>query len=288
MPLSDFQRRLCRLLSEERKRSRDSYVAGGLALNEVLAGRRRSHDIDLFHDAEAALAAAWASDRATLSRAGLTVQVLRERPSFVEAHVSSGPDSTLVQWVQDSAYRFFPLVEHPDLGLTLHPVDLATNKLLAVAGRREARDWIDILHCHESLQPLGYLAWAASGKDPGLGPLAIIEEAARSARYTQAEVDGLQFDGPAPDVKALSARWHQAIAEAREIIALLPPEQTGKLVLHGQDLETAGPELLRRQLPQLTFHEGRLRGAFPEVRSAAVDSFTKKRAAKRHTTGRTK
>jgi hypothetical protein len=45
----------------------------------------------------------------------------------------------------------------------LHPFDHATNKILALAGRREARDWIDAIQCHETLQPLGYLAWAASG-----------------------------------------------------------------------------------------------------------------------------
>jgi hypothetical protein len=64
-------------------------------------------------------------------------------------------------------FRFFPLVEHDDLGLTLHPFDLATNKVLALVGRPEARDWIDAIDCHERLQPLGYLAWAACGKEPG-------------------------------------------------------------------------------------------------------------------------
>src|SRR5262245_44561303 len=32
-------------------------------------------------------------------------------------------------------YRFFPLLEHPDFGLTLHPFDLASNKVLGLAGR---------------------------------------------------------------------------------------------------------------------------------------------------------
>ena len=61
MALSEFQRRLCRLLADERKRSGESYVAGGVALNELLAGQRRSRDIDLFHDAQEALATSWAN-----------------------------------------------------------------------------------------------------------------------------------------------------------------------------------------------------------------------------------
>jgi hypothetical protein len=52
--------------------------------------------------------------------------VVRERPLYVEAQVSRGGESVLVQWTRDSAFWFFPLVAHEDLGLTLHPFDLAT------------------------------------------------------------------------------------------------------------------------------------------------------------------
>jgi len=53
---------------------------------------------------------------------------------------------------------------HEELGLTLHPFDLATNKVLALVGRVEVRDWVDVITCSEQLQPLGFLAWAACGK----------------------------------------------------------------------------------------------------------------------------
>ena len=269
MALTGLQRRICRLLADERMRSGESYVAGGVALNELLAGKRKSRDVDVFHDTEAAVAATWQRDRETLAAAGLGVAPVRERPAFIEARVRDDTETTLVQWVQDSAYRFFPLVEHETLGLTLHPFDLATNKLLALVGRREVRDWIDVVRCHEVLQPLGYLAWAATGKDPGLGPLAIIEEAARSTRYTQGEVETLDFEGPAPNAAALSLQWHRAIAEAREIVRALPAAEIGRCVLDRQgDLEKASPEALPGELKaeRVAFHEGRIRGAFPEIR----------------------
>ena len=212
MALTALQRRVCLLLADQRKRSGESYVAGGVALNELVSGARRSRDIDLFHDTEAALAATWSSDRAELAAAGLRVETVRELPAFVEARVSDGAETVLVQWAQDSAFRFFPLVEHELFGLTLHPVDLATNKLLAVIGRREVRDWVDIVKCHDEIQPLGYLAWAAAGKDPGFSPLRIVEECAR-VRYVQTEIDSLDFDGPVPRAADLSSRWHAAIAE---------------------------------------------------------------------------
>jgi len=49
----------------------------------------------------------------------------------------------IVEWARDSAFRFFPLIEHEELGATLHQFDLATNKVLALAGRLEVRDWVD-------------------------------------------------------------------------------------------------------------------------------------------------
>jgi hypothetical protein len=247
-------------------------VAGGGALNELVACARRSRDVDLFHDTEAALIETWANDRAALHAAGLRVDTLRELPAFVEAHVADATDTVLVQWARDSAYRFFPLVEHPTFGLTLHPLDLATNKLLAIVGRREARDWIDIVGCHERVQPLGYLAWAAAGKDPGFSPLRIVEECART-RYVQSELDSLDFDGPSPRAADVSSRWHTAVEEAREIVSALPAEEVGKCVLdRGGGLAKAAPSALRVELAagRVAFHEGTIRGAFPDVRRPAA------------------
>lgn len=269
MALTPLQQRVCRLLAEQRRLGGESYVAGGGALNLQLGGARRSRDVDLFHDTQAALVATWPRDRETLTSAGLVVEVLRERPAFVEARVRGDDDAVLVQWAQDSAFRFFPLVEHELLGLTLHAFDLATNELLALVGRREARDWIDALECHDKLQPLGYLAWAAAGKDPGLGPLALVEEMART-RYAAVELESLDFDGPAPDAAALGLRWHEAVADAREIVGAMPAERTGQCVLgQGGELLRAPPPELARELEagRVVFHEGRIRGAYPEVRA---------------------
>jgi hypothetical protein len=128
------------------------------------------------------------------------------------------------------AFRFFPLVQHEDFGLTLHPFDLATNKVLALVGRLEARDWVDVINCHERIQRFGYLAWAASGKDPGFSPAAILEQAGRSARYSVAEIAELSFAGPPPDAAELSRRWHAMLNEARDLVSILPPAEIGKCV----------------------------------------------------------
>ena len=95
-------------MATNRIASGESYVAGGTALNALLAGRRLSRDIDVFHDSADAVAASWESDRRLLTDAGLAVSLLRERPSFVEAEVTDGRDAVRLDWVRDSAFRFSP------------------------------------------------------------------------------------------------------------------------------------------------------------------------------------
>lgn len=268
MALTDFQRGVCRLLADNRLRSGESYVAGGAALNELLRAPRRSRDLDLFHDTEQALAASWQADRETLQAKGFELVVVRERPTFVEAEVRRGKDVVIVQWAHDSAYRFFPLVKHEELGLVLHPFDLATSKVLALVGRVEPRDFVDTLTCDREVQPLGLLAWAACGKDPGFSPAAILEHASRSARYSQAELSGLDFEGEAPQAGELSQRWHAILEAARQIVSLLPAGEAGRAVMvRDGGLFRGELQALREAvgLGKLTYHEGSIGGAFPRI-----------------------
>jgi hypothetical protein len=267
MALTEFQREICRILARQRLASGESYVAGGSALNELTGGSRLSRDIDLFHDTREALAATWDADRKALESSRHSIEVIRERPAFVEAIIRRGRDSVLLQWTHDSAFRFFPLVEHPDLGLTLHPFDLATNKVLALAGRVEARDWIDTIQCDGAVQPFGFLAWASSGKDPGMSPSAILEHASRFSHFSQIEIDSLDFDGGRPDLAALSNHWREMITAAREIVAALPDEEVGRCVLAGDGLFRGDVDQLRVSLAEgeIVFHSGSIRGAFPRI-----------------------
>jgi hypothetical protein len=268
MALTGFQQAICRLIAANRLEQGEAYVAGGVALNLLAGGRRLSRDLDLFHDTLEALEATWQADRRLLQSHGYEIRSIHERPGYVEAVVSKEAETVLMQWTRDSAFRFFPLVRHEELGLVLHPFDLATNKVLALAGRLEIRDWIDMITCHERIQPLGYLVWAACGKDPGFSPLTILEQAGRSGRYTTAELEGLSFDGPPPDLADLLRRWHSIVREAREVVGVLPAEHVGTCVLHRQgDLYRGDLAQLRRDLAtdNLVFHLGTIRGAYPQI-----------------------
>ena len=274
MPLTDFQREICRVIAANRIDSGESYVAGGAALNEWLKAPRLSRDLDLFHDSEQALQLTWDRDRALLQTQGYDVEVIRERPYFVEAQVSRDNERSILEWAQDSVFRFFPLVAHPDFGLSLHPFDLATNKTLALVGRLEARDWVDLIAAAKQIQPLGYLAWAACGKDPGFSPSSLLSYAAR-AHYSEEEVGRLSFSGPAPDARELSRSWRLMIEEARAVVGLLPAASAGCCILNSVgelftgsrgDLE---PALAARAL---VFRSGSVRGALPQVSRRVIDS----------------
>jgi hypothetical protein len=268
MAVTEFQSRILQLLAGSRIKHGESYVAGGLALNLHLKTSRISHDIDIFNDSQEALKHSWESDRQTLLADGYEVDLGRERTFFVEATVRKNGHSTDIQWAQDSAYRFFPLLRDDLMGLTLHPFDLAANKLLALVGRDAPRDWVDTIECCQQLQPLPYLAWAACGKDPGFSPAMILEFAAR-VRYNQVELDRVVTSDPKPDASALCRFWHLAIATARKTLPLLPPEHAGTCVAtESGDLFRGSDDDLLAALAAGTirFHEGRIGGAWPTVR----------------------
>jgi hypothetical protein len=265
MAATPYQCGILKTLAAQRKQRGESFVAGGVALNQLLSAPRLSRDIDLFHSSQEAVAATWDADRTLLAAAGYLVEPLREAPSFVEALVSRGFDRVIMQWAQDSAFRFFPLLEDELMGLVLHPFDLATNKVLAMAGRMESRDWIDVLNCDRGIQPLGYLAWAACGKDPGYNPMSILAEISR-AHYSQAELDMLDFSGRKPDAIMLGKTWHEILKTAKRLYRLLPDSELGKCVV------SCDGQLLRMPVEELTdalrnrkvaFHPGRLGGSWP-------------------------
>ncbi len=271
MALTDLQRDICRLLAGRRIAAGESYLAGGSALNELLGADRLSRDLDLFHDADEAVAASFEFDSRVLRAAGFEVIVLRERKGFIEAEIRRREAKAMAEWARDSSFRFFPLLEHPELGLVLHPFDLATNKVLALVGRLEVRDWVDVIECDRRLQPFGYLAWAACGKDPGFSPAGLVEQAARQGRFSATEVAELDFSGPHPDAGELSRSWHTLIAEARLVVETLPAETSGSCVLE-PDLSLC--RRTSKDLPaavrtgNLAFHPGRIGGALPTVTSA--------------------
>ena len=128
------------------------------------------------------------------------------------------------------------------------------------------RDFIDLMTCCESIQPLGYLVWAACGKDPGFGPPALLQEIRRGGRYSQAEINLLDFDGVPPTASEIGQRWHWQLKEAEVLCDLLPVEEVGSaVVLVDGDLCRQNSVKLADSIENqvVRFHKGSIGGAWP-------------------------
>ena len=226
VPLTDFQRRLLAVLAENR--TDDRYLAGGAALHFAPNSVRYSDDLDFFHDSVERVARAFAADRALLETAGYQMEVESSLPGFVRTTVRREADATRVDWAHDSAWRFMPLVRDPLGGLLLHPVDLAVNKVLTLAGRDEPRDFVDILFVHDRVLPLAGLCWAAVGKDPGFTPRSLLELLRRRGRPRPEDLERLHLTEPF-DLVAAKQTWLGALDDADTFARARPPEELGCL-----------------------------------------------------------
>ncbi len=225
VPLTDFQRDVLVALSSAEDAG---YLAGGAAIHFAPNSARYSDDLDFFHDSEARVAAAFSRDRVALESTGYTVTVGISQPGHIRALVSRGSDATRVDWAHDSAWRFLPILDEADGVRVLHPVDLAVNKVLALAGRDEPRDFVDILFVHRSVLPLGALVWAAVGKDPGFTPLSLLELLKRRGRYRPGDFVRMNLATPF-DLPTAKESWLLALHDAEEFIRSAPPDDVGCL-----------------------------------------------------------
>jgi hypothetical protein len=259
MPLTAFQSSIARLLAGNRSPS--SHLAGAAALHLEKDSPRTSNDLDYFHDSEQRVAEAFAADRAALEQAGFGLETLLNQPGFIRAIVSRGAEATKVEWAHDSAWRFLPPIADPNVGYRLHPLDLAINKILALAGRDEPRDFLDAIYVHRAHLSLGSLCWAAVGKDPGYSPGLLVEMLARKGRYRPEDFAPLQLSVK-PDLPALKQAWTGAIADARRLVQELPPGEAGCLYLDPATRKFVTPA---GDLSRLIRHHGARGGVVPAV-----------------------
>jgi len=267
VPLSKVQREILRLLSAHR--DPESYIAGSSYLTRQ--GARYSGDIDIFHDREDRVARAASEDVATLEAAGLAVNWQRREPLFYQAIVTRGDDSTKLEWVVDSDFRFYPAQRDPDFGYVLHPADLATNKIMAAAGRREPRDVVDLVDIHEHILPLGAVAWAAVGKSLGFTPEGLINEVRRLARYREEDFNRVASDPPVNPTEIMR-RLHEALEAADAFVRRMPTDKIGMLFL--QDGQPVQPDPDR--LDAYVSHAGARRGHWPsssEIGHAMLEHY---------------
>lgn len=148
---------------------------------------------------------------------GLAVDVKRQATTFYRLAIKGAGDETELDLAIDA--RLFPLVES-DFGRVLSPLELATDKVLAIFGRAEPRDFAGLATMVEMFD-LRELFNFAQKKVPGFTPEAFAAMSHRIEVLPQQEFD-LDEDsyvallsqvatwqelvrGPATGVKAI---WH--------------------------------------------------------------------------------
>ena len=245
-------------------RSPESYLAGATVLNRASGSPRFSQDIDLFHDLADSVTLCAEQDAATLAEAGYAIEWILRTGTFHRAVVTLHGQQVKVEWAQDSAFRFFPVQKDAFCGYRLHDADAATNKVLALANRSEIRDFVDVLHLHQTYLTLGALVWAACGKDPGFTPEFLLDQVSRHTAYTQADVDRLQLKAPL-DLKLLKRKWLDALREAQKLVESLPTTEIGCFYLD-QTQAPVNPDPSADEFPLLLRHCGSVRGAWPTVK----------------------
>lgn len=266
MPLTPVQAALGRLLSGNR--SEDSYLAGAAPILAQPNTQRYSHDLDYFHDTMERVASAYEADLRTLATHGYQVEPELTQPGYIRAVVRGGGEATAIEWAHDTRWRFMPVMLSEEFGYQLHPIDLAVNKVLALAGRDEPRDLLDTLHCHRHILALGPLTWAGAGKDPGFSPLSLLELLRRRGRVRPEAMARLHLAEPV-DLQALKSEWLAALESAEEFVRNRPPEEVGCLYYELGSQRFVDPD--RVGVGPVVPHFGRPGGVLPRILGSATE-----------------
>lgn len=263
MPLDALQSAVFAALRA--RRHPDSHVAGAAALHRDPASPRYSEDIDIFHDAAEIVATNADEDADVLRAAGFRVEWQTRTMGLYRAQIEGDGQRLKIEWAFDSAFRFFPVEPDPSLGYRLHDADLAVNKVLAGAGRLAIRDYLDLIYLHGTYLQLGALVWAATGKDPGMSPLFVLNELHRHTRYQPEDLAEVRLQAPV-SLRALRTQWMEMLRTARQLVESLPAREVGCLYLDDAGRPVT-PDPNGIQFASLTRHFGQLKGSWPRLAS---------------------
>jgi len=243
-------------------RSEDSYLAGGAAILATPNSKRYDQDLDYFQDSTARVASAFSADQKVLESNGFKLNLEINQPGYISAIVSRQKTVAKIEWAQDSSWRFMPVIKNKEFGYQLHPIDLATNKVLALAGRDEARDVLDTLFLHKQTLELGPMIWAAVGKDPGFSPMSLLEILKRRGKVRPEELTRLHLS-EIPDIKMLKSEWLEVIQLAESFINTRPPEEVGCLYFSMELKKFINPQ--QEVKGDVIPHYGRPGGVLPKL-----------------------
>ena len=184
-------------------------LAGGAALIARGDVGRQTRDLDFFGLTVDAVDRLAPAVRRALSAAGLTVGHARVSPGFARFIVADGDERTELDLAADA--RLLP-AEPGRIAPTLSGEELAVDKVLALSGRAEARDFVDLMVL-EPRYGLERLCGLAAEKDPDFEPALFAEVLARLDRLRRDEFE--LADAEYERLRGEVARWRERTIELR-------------------------------------------------------------------------
>ena len=187
--LTPFQERIAAIVAGLDE-AEDFALAGGGAL--IVSGEvdRGTRDLDFFGlTIESVDRLAPAVERA-LTRAGMEIVTLQSNQGFVRLVASMGNERCEIDLAADA--RLFDIDTDPNIP-TLTGEELAVDKVLAIFGRAEARDFID-LAAMEPKYDFERLCELAAEKDRGFSPTYSERCSTDSTAFNDASLKSMMID----------------------------------------------------------------------------------------------
>jgi Nucleotidyl transferase AbiEii toxin, Type IV TA system len=204
--LSPLQERVAEIIAGLDE-ARDFALAGGGALIARGDIQRQTHDLDFFGLSTSAVDQLVPVVDCALRAAGLVVHRIQVNPGFARLIVESGEERTELDLGTDA--RLFP-AEPGKHAPVLSGEELAVDKVLAVFGRAEARDFVDLMAV-EPRYGLDRLCTLAAEKDRGFLPGVFADMLSRFSRLRREEFE--LDDAGYEQLRNAIERWHEHAIE---------------------------------------------------------------------------
>lgn len=182
--LTPLQRHVAEIVASVAEQS-EFALAGGAALIARGEVARATRDLDFFSPNVSEVASIVPLVEQALLTAGIEVFRVMDHRNFVRLEVREGTEVTEVDFGTDA--RILPLERGP-LGPTVAAEELAIDKVLAVFGRAQPRDFVDLAAVADSYG-LEDLCAKATRKDAGFDPQVFRDMLGRFERLPPDEFD---------------------------------------------------------------------------------------------------
>jgi hypothetical protein len=146
------------------------YLTGGTALAVYHLRHRYSEDLDFFAEAREAMTGVTAIAGEIAQQLDAQIEFTRTFPTFVETFVTNqAGERVKIDFAFDTPFRLQPTITDPAYGIRLDNLtDMASNKLAALFGRSEPKDFVDVYFVCQELMPFAELYEQAKEKHMGM------------------------------------------------------------------------------------------------------------------------